>query len=405
MAKKEKPQGLNISIGKELAYMIVLPKALDALSQKKRRHNRNQERTNTSTTYENLLCLKNSLDILFIQTNKKNTEEYKLQLYKKILTEKLILNIAAGKNSEIRQNIAQIMKDEGLNFVEREESLISPEQKFLIKTEFHGMSHYPSKEMLSPYFRAHIEQDKAKTEEKEYIGEQYNVDMIPSWKYFRQFSSFKKRAGYFAQAMAEAKIPPSDIGQLNAYDLIALLKGYNQRHDIPSFETAKSKFIKFFIGHHEKEFRSYMFENEQTIRQALHNKGISLDDKKNPRAYKEWVEKNILQMKTKGSVPPLFNIHHKNPVKDSKTEENLSTANNPNNLCLILEAPYHNMLHLFDTNVLGKTIFNRKVKRVLLPQGMIFFGGFDKKFQIYHQQEAEYAKILTVLINGKQNKK
>ena len=126
MAKKEKPQGLNISIGKELAYMIVLPKALDALSQKKRRHNRNQERTNTSTTYENLLCLKNSLDILFIQTNKKNTEEYKLQLYKKILTEKLILNIAAGKNSEIRQNIAQIMKDEGLNFVEREESLISP---------------------------------------------------------------------------------------------------------------------------------------------------------------------------------------------------------------------------------------------------------------------------------------
>ena len=35
----------------------------------------------------------------------------------------------------------------------------------------------------------------------------------------------------------------------------------------------------------------------------------------------------------------------------------------------------------------------------------VSFGGFDKKFQIYHQQEAEYAKILTVLINGKQNKK
>lgn len=400
MSKKKTPQSANNSIGRDLAYIIALPLALNALSQKKRR----QFKSQASNLYESLLFLKNSLDTLFITSTKKNSEEYKQQLYRKILIEKLILNISSGKNSEIKQNLEQIMKDEGLKFVEKEESLISQEEKFLIKTEFHGLSHYPSKELLSPYFQNFID-NNTQTEASSYNEFDYNLEKIPSWKYFKQFNAFKKRAGIFAKALAEKGLPPQDISQLNAYDMVALLKSYNQKHDIPAFETAKSKFIKYFITHHEADYRAYMQENKAVILYALKNKGIELDLKKNHHAYEEFVEKNIILMKSKGSVPPLFNIHHKRPVKDSNSNENLSMANSHKNLCLILECPYHNMLHLFDTNVLGKTIFNRKVKRVELPQDLIFFGGFSRKFQIYRQKENEYADILTLAINKKKKQK
>lgn len=216
---------------------------------------------------------------------------------------------------------------------------------------------------------------------------------------------FKKRAAVFAKALAEKSIPPQDIKHLNAYDLIALLKNYNQKHDIANFETAKSKFIKYFIQHHEADYRNYMLENKAVILYALKNKGIELDLKKNHHAYEEFIEKNIILMKTKGSVPPLFNIHHKRPVKDSNCNENLSMANSYKNLCLIMESPYHNTLHLFDTNVLGKTIFNRKVKRIELPEDLIFFGGFSRKFQIYRQNENNYSDILTQVINKKKKQK
>ena len=400
MSKKNTPPKEKINIGRDLAYMIVLPMALSALSQKKRRKYKSQ----SSNIYENLLCLKNSLDNFFITSTKKNSEEYKQQLYRKILVEKLILNIAAGKNSEIKQNLEQIMKDEGLKFVEKEESLISQEEKFLIKTEFHGISHYPSKEQLSAYFQNYIKDGNEKAPSS-YTELDYVLDNIPSWKYFKQFASFKKRASIFAKALAEKGLPPQEIQNLNAYDMVAIFKNYNQKHDIPNFETAKSKFIKYFISHHEADYRAYMQENKAVILYALRNKGIELDIKKNHHAYEEFVEKNIILMKSKGCVPPLFNIHHKHPVKDSKTEKNLSMANSPKNLCLILECPYHNMLHLFDTNVLGKTIFNRKVKRVELPHGMIFFGGFSRKFQIYRQNENGYSDILAQMINNKQNQK
>ena len=79
-------------------------------------------------------------------------------------------------------------------------------------------------------------------------------------------------------------------------------------------------------------------------------------------------------------------------------------ANNYKNLCLIIESPYHNMLHLFDTNVLGKTIFNRKVKRIELPPGLIFFGGFSRKFQIYRQNEAQYSNVLSQMIISQKQK-
>ena len=401
MSKKNAPPKEKITIGRDLAYIIALPMALTALSQKKRRKHKSQ----SSNIYENLLSLKNSLDVFFITSTKKNSEEYKQQLYRKILVEKLILNISAGKNSEIKQNLEQIMRDEGLKFVEKEESLISQEEKFLIKTEFHGLSHYPSKEMLSTYFQNHLENQKPNQEPSPYTEEDYQLDNIPSWKYFRQFASFKKRAAIFAKALAEKEIPPHKIQNLNAYDMVAIFKSYNQKHDIPNFETAKAKFIKYFINHHETDYRIYMQENKAVILYALRNKGIELDLKKNHHAYEEFIEKNIILMKSKGSVPPLFNIHHKRPVKDSNSNENLSMANNYKNLCLIMECPYHNMMHLFDTNVLGKKIFNRKVKRVELPQELIFFGGFSRKFQIYRQQEAEYSDILSqALINHKKQR-
>ena len=390
------PPTPELKIGKELAYMIVLPISLTAISSKKRR----LVKSNASTIYERLLSLKNSLDDLFIQTKNRNTEEYSHQLYKKILTEKLILNIASGKTSDIKQNLEQVMKEEGLSFIEREESLISAEEKFLIKTDFQGFSHYPSREMLSSFFQESIE--KRQNPDNKPIQtslNDYDIEKIPSWKYFKQFPSFAEREDAFKKAIIDFNISPQDISKLNAYDLIALLRNYSVKNNLPIIENAKMKFIKFFIKHHEEEFRNYYQNNKAVILQACRNKGIELNLEENPNAYQDFVEKSISQMKEFGYVPPLFNIHHKCPVKDCRSENNLSLANHPSNLCLILQSPYHNMLHLFDTNSLGNTIFNKKVKRISLPEDIIFFGGFDKNFQINHRKEAEYTPTLLAFIN------
>lgn len=400
--KENTPPGIELNLGKELAYIIVLPKALDAISQKQRRRNK----SNASILYEKLLGLKNSLDDLFITTSKKNTEEYQYQLYKKIITEKLILNIASGKTSEIKQNIEQIMKEENLRFIEREESQISAEEKFLIKTDFQGLSHYPSQEQFSPVFQRYIKTHNENENENKHTlsPHNYNLEEIPAWKYFKQFPSFVERSQIFKLALAEFNIHKQDIKNLNSYDLIALLKNYSIKHKLPPFENSKMKFIKFFIKHHEQELRNYYQVNKLVIIQAYRNKGLNFNFDENPNAYQDFVERSISQMKEFGYVPPLFNIHHKYPVKDCKSEKNLSLANAPSNVCLILQSPYHQMMHLFDTNILGKTIFNRKVKRLELPQELIFFGGFDKNFQIYHKPKEEYRETILTFIKQKKQR-
>lgn len=400
--KESTPPGIELNLGKELAYIILLPKALDAISQKQRRRNK----SNSSALYEKLLGIKNSLDDLFITTFHRNTEEYRHQLYKKIITEKLILNIACGKTSEIKQNIEQIMKEENLHFVEREESQISAEEKFLIKTDFQGLSHYPSQEQFSPFFQKYIKNHNKDNSKIKYhhSPNDYNLEEIPAWKYFKQFPSFVERLQTFKLALAEFNIHKQDIKNLNSYDLIALLKNYSTKHKLPTFENSKMKFIKFFIKHHEQELRNYYQVNKLVIIQAYRNKGLNFDFDENPNAYQDFVERSISQMEEFGYVPPLFNIHHKYPVKDCKSEKNLSLANAPSNLCLILQSPYHQMIHLFDTNISGKTIFNRKVKRIELPQDLIFFGGFDKNFQIYHKQKEQYNTSILTFINSKKQR-
>lgn len=60
----------------------------------------------------------------------------------------------SGNKNDIRQNIVQLFAEEKIPFIHRCESLISAEDKFLIKTDFHGLANYPLKEQLSTYFQS-----------------------------------------------------------------------------------------------------------------------------------------------------------------------------------------------------------------------------------------------------------
>lgn len=395
MKKKPKAPLPDTRLGKEFVYMVLMPIALQASAQS----HRNRYRENFSAIYERLRDLKNSLDKLIIGRVNKNTGVYRIRLYYKILAEKLILNIVSGNRSEIKSNIEQIMRSEGINFIERAPSPISTEEKFIIKADFNGLPHFPKAQDLSPFYQEVSKQEK--TSSSQFSPDDYNINDIPSWKALKQFPSFRKTEYKIRAALAEKNISPDQINRLNAFDTIHLLRSYYNEKELYAPESSKSRFIKFFIKHHEKDFRNYLKNNKPIIIEALKNRNIMINEHSHKDEYQLFVDNCIKLMKEKGTVPPLFNIHHKIPVKDT---DRLDLVNSPQNLCLILEVPYHTMLHLFDSNNNGSTIFDRRLKRVELPQDIIFFGGFDGASCIYHNYAQDKTKNISPILKTKQGR-
>lgn len=371
--------------GKELTYSIVLTEALNALFADKRHPKPNQQKN-----HDRLLEIKNLLDDIFLLHQKKKSNEYRILLFKKILVEKLILNIISGNKNDIKQNIAQLLKEEDVIFINQREGLISPEDRFLIKTDFNGLANAPAREQLSPFFQKVIKYKNCSNSNDKYSPEMYDLEKIPAWQSMKQFASFEGHASHLKSALSHMQINPKRLRKLNAFDLVVLLKNYHIINDIPSFESQKSKFVKFFIKNYEREFRDYLLQNKDLIVFSLSCKGIRIDEKKNSDAYKNFVDKAIQNMKKKGQVPPLFNIHHKGAVKDCG-DTVLSDCNKYSNLCLMLEVPYHHIFHLFD----------HKDKRLILPDNIIFWGGLTKFNQFFFKQEDNSLKALYSLTHGK----
>lgn len=372
----------DVANGKDLVYGIVLTEALNVLSEDKRR---SKVLADDYVRQDRLLEIKNLLDDIFLAGHKKNSNEYRLWLYKKLVVEKLIINILSGQKNDIRHNIVQLFKEEKLPFVHGQESLISAEDKFLIKTDFHGLANYPNREQLSAYFQ-NVLAHKGLPKEVEYGSDDFDLNKIPCWQQMQQFSSFSKQEENLKKALSEARISPKRIRKINAFDMVALLKHHHAKYQLNSFESRKSKFIRYFIKLYEKEFRSYLTENKDLMKFALANRGIHLDERKNPAAYNEWVDKTIRDMKKKGIVPPMFNIHHKEAVKDCG-ERNLSDSNHWKNLVLVLEVPYHNLFHMHD----------KKDRRIRLPENVIFWGGMMHNNQIVYREETEYLQKLQAM--------
>lgn len=371
--------------GKELTYSIVLTEALNALFADKRHPAPNQQKN-----HDRLLEIKNLLDDIFLLNQKKKSNEYRILLFKKIIVEKLILNIISGNKNDIKQNITQLLKEEGMVFINQREGLISPEDRFLIKTDFNGLANAPAREQLSTFFQRVIKYKNLSNNNDKYLPEMYDLEKIPAWQSMKQFASFRGQVTHLKNALSHLQINPKRLRKLNAFDLVVLLKNYHVINNIPSFESQKAKFVRFFIKNYEHEFRDYLLQNKDLIVFSLSCKGIRIDEKKNPDAYKIFVDKAIQNMKKKGQVPPLFNIHHKEAVKDCG-DTALSDSNNYGNLCLVLEVPYHQIFHLFD----------HKDKRLVFPNNIIFWGGLTKFNQFSYESEDNSLKALYSLTYGK----
>lgn len=112
----------DVANGKDLVYGIVLTEALNVLSEDKRR---SKILADDYVRQDRLLEIKNLLDDIFLAGHKKNSNEYRLWLYKKLVVEKLIINILSGQKNDIRHNIVQLFKEEKLPFVHGREMKIS----------------------------------------------------------------------------------------------------------------------------------------------------------------------------------------------------------------------------------------------------------------------------------------
>lgn len=398
--KKQRKKQLQIDtdLGKELAYIVTLPIALKASTKKRNGLYLN----NFAETYEKLRSLKNCLRQLIIGDIPETSLQYRKRLAYKILCEKLILNIVSGNKKDILANIEQIMKTEGIPFAECNHSALSKEEKTAIRIDFDGTIPSPPQEELNELNEKYACDTPPPKEERPYPPEAYNLELLPVWKAYRQFSEFRKLEYKLRDAFSEQNIPPEKIAELSVTETNYLLKRYMKKRKI-CYNSSKSKFIRFFITHHEQDFRNYMEKNKNIIAEALKSKNMPLPQTK--AEYDKFVDDAVNNMKNRGFVPPLFSIHHKIPVKDGENCNGLSNVNSPSNLCLILDCPYHTMIHLFDTNSQGDAIFNRKVKRVRLPDDMIFFGGMTEKSQFYHNYgksaQKDLAKVIKNFYSGK----
>lgn len=391
--RNKKNSRIDTDLGKELAYIVILPIALKASVKKRNGLYLN----NFTETYEKLRSLKNFLRPLIIGDISETSPQYRKRLAYKILCEKLILNIVSGNKKDILSNIEQIMKSENIRFTENNHTALSKEEKIAIRIDFDGTIPSPPQEELKELNEKYPCDNPPPKEERPYPPECYNLNNLPSWKAYKQFSEFRKLEYKLRDAFSEQNIPPEKISSLSINETNFLLKRYMKKRKI-CYNSSKSKFIKFFITHHEQDFHNYMHTNQKIITEALKAKNMPLPQ--TAADYEKFIDLSVANMKDKGFVPPLFSIHHKIPVKDGENFDGLSNVNSPANLCLVLDCPYHTMMHLFDTNSQGDAIFNRKVKRVGLPEGMIFFGGMTEKSQFYHNFGKAAQKNITKIIQN-----
>lgn len=327
---------------------------------------------------------------------------------------------------ELRNNLIGQLKSWGLNCIDKQHYPLPREIKHIIRMDFYGTVKKPDEQKLSDTYRR-----RNPSNTKDLTAKNYDLKQSPTWMVFRQFKSFRLLEKILKEKLIENGITPEQAKRLNPYDYSDILFNHFvtkrrrdgvESHNASIFLGARQRFIKKFIQTHEVAFRNYLKMagtderytevlihhmrtkgltgnvevidqtfNEQQLKFFKARKLISNDTKVGDKITDNHIRKIrdaklINEILTKGEdgkpiTGPTLSVHHKVAVKDSGEKTNFSEVNLFKNLCLMVE-PYHDIAHSLDktkeTN--GGESY---VSRIELEEDVIFYGGFNKIFQIY----------------------
>lgn len=327
---------------------------------------------------------------------------------------------------EIRNILISQLKSWKLRCIDKQHYPLPREIKHIIRMDFYGTVKEPDTKKLSDTYRKRNPENTQKLTPKD-----YDLTRSPSWMVFRQFKSFRLLEKIVVANLIEAGITPDQAKRLNPYDYSdVLFKHFVKKrrregveaHNASIFLGARQRFIKKFIRTHEAAFRNYMKMtgvDERYTEVLVHNmrtKGLTgnvevIDKTFNEKQIKLFQSRKLIPATTKAGdritetnirkireaglineiltkndkgeiiTGPALSVHHKVAVKDCGEKTNFSEVNLFKNLCLMVE-PYHDIAHSLD-----KTRENNGgesyVSRIELDEDVIFYGGFNKIFQIY----------------------
>ena len=259
---------------------------------------------------------------------------------------------------------------------------------------------------------------------------QYDLDSSPAWNKFRQFPRFRKIEKQMLEQLKAEKVPPHLIPQMNAYDYADILyRAFKDTADeygkVRIFNGARRSFVKDFIRNNEPQFRQYLKRIRvddrytESLIEMMQKKGITTDidvfDKQKAilllEKYKEdkllppeeeinekisskqlefikyrgdYGKIAILDEEGKALSGPTFTVHHKIAVKDGGEATYLADVNHFENLCLMVNEPYHRLMHSLDKTEISNFRESYKARIYMQNPHIIFWGGISQDYQIHY---------------------
>lgn len=340
------------------------------------------------------------------------------------------------KNVEIKNKYATQKEDKqkailaleecGMTWVQKMHYPLHRQEKHIIRIDFYGTVNKPRDDQLSDAYKM-----AKNTPGNNYALEEYNIRQSPVWKLFRHSKSFRLIEKKVVRKLHEMQINPKVLKYMNAYDYSDILYKTFASPNAASnnasvFLGARQRFVKDFIRNNEAAFQTYLDRTgvdprySKALIHSMRTKGVTsnitpLNDTYTPEIIKALQKHKIdirglnektplaeehinflkskklhslLVAKDKDGNPltgPSFSVHHKMAVQDGSEQPNLAEVNYFQNLCLVVDVPYHrDILHGMDETSPFNDREAYSARIYINRKDTVFIGGLSPEDQIYY---------------------
>ena len=287
------------------------------------------------------------------------------------------------------------------HFPEKEVPPATREESWLIRLDWDGQFRKPAD---NDYSEAYAQARQIAGEHRHqsdnapapllYRPQDYRLEHSPVWRFMRQFDSYAGNRRHICEQLSAQNIPPSVVSRMNFFDFSEVLYNWSKSRQQRPFEPARSRNFKMFEACYGEDFAKimtmlrykpeYIAEVREKMRRGSCDGTVTAD------STPEDLSKKIGHDGGDG----MFNFHHKTNVSRFKELDEPQRINDFSNMLLTFVHPHHRVLHFGQ----GYDV----------PSDLVFFGGYDKLYQIRRNPERERQylqnKFLTAAANAKRSR-
>lgn len=292
------------------------------------------------------------------------------------------------------------------HFPEKEVPLASREESWLIRLDWDGQFRKPAD---TDYSEAYVQARQIAGEQRnqadgaavhfpsQYLPQDYHLEHSPIWQFMRRFDSYAANRRHICEQLSVQNIPPTVVRSMNFFDFSEVLYNWSKSRQKRPFEPARSRNFKMFEACYGEDFArimtmlrykpEYIAEVREKMRRGSCDGIITADN--TPEDLNNSRPKN-----GHDGCDGMFNFHHKINVSRFKELDEPQSINDFSNMLLTFVHPHHRVLHFGQ----GYDV----------PSDLVFFGGYDKLYQIKRNPERErqylQSKTLTAAANAKRSR-